>query len=638
MKAHLRQWIYFAAGLAITNIATASVKIKKIEFLGTAEFPQITVTGSAPFHGRILEGATPDQLSIEIPDASFETKNATRSLDTASFSGKIKLISPYEKKDNGSIRIVVQASEPFTLKPKAVGNKLYLGVDHDPDPDLVATRRSSTSTQRGVVSEAEAVKIMGSDQSQDLQLGGLNVPEPGSDAARMDDFLEAQKSKNFKGRAITLQVKDADLVDVLSLIGETSGFNIVAGSDVSGKVNLSLVNVPWDLALDTVLTTNKLGAERNQNILRIALLANLASEKVAEAQAKRAIESNAPRVTRIFPVSYAKPVDLVKVLQKFGTGSGGADAGGGSGGAGVTSASILVDERTNAIVIQETADNLNRMAKLIELLDKPTPQILIEAKIVEAGETLSNSLSGNLGGGVLNSVNPFFNSNSGTWADPLLSVPGLSTAAGLPNNNVGANMTIRPLGRLRLNALLSFNEAEEKSKIIASPRLTVLNRQKANITQGTPVAIAQTTINPTTGTLIQLTTLVQAELNLSVTPTVTNDGQIIMELTISNDVPELTSDSQNGISRRNMTSTIVTESGSTLAIGGIYSYNQSEAEGGFPFLRKIPFIGALFGFKNSKKTRRELFVFITPKILNEEIETKDNPTASSSSPSPNTKF
>lgn len=615
------------------SLADTPVTIEKIEFFGDETFSQIRVVGSKPFDGKVLTGATLDQLTIEIPNAVLANKNASRELVTANFSGKVKLITPYQVASQKIVKVVVQASEPFELKPKIVGSKLYLGVDQEADPQFIAVKRSSAAVNPNTLASAPKSAASTTPVTEEEALSIVN-PDA---VSRMDGFLEAQKTKNFKGKHITLQVKDADLIDVLTLIGETSGFNIVAGSDVSGKVTLSLIDVPWDLALDTILTTNKLGAERNQNILRIALLSNLAAEKLAEAQAKRAIESNAPRITKIFPISYARPDDLVKVLQKFGTGSGGgAD---GAGGAGMTSSSILVDERTNAIVIQETADNLARMGKMIELLDRPTPQILIEAKIVEASDSFGNTFSSVLGGGIPNPTQPVFGVNQGTAENGLFSSPlnraedeAIVGPAG--GGAIGANMIVRPLGNLRLNALLSLTERESKSKILSSPRLTVLNRQTALISQGTPVLVPRVIVSQN-GAAGSGEEMQQALLSLSVTPTVTNDGNVILDLNVTNDVPE-----NSLIATRQMRSQVVTESGSTLAIGGIYSAREVDAESGIPFLRKIPILGALFGSKSKTKERRELFVFITPKILNEEVElpTEASAVANPSTASPATKL
>ncbi|MEK7691978.1 MAG: type IV pilus secretin PilQ, partial [Bdellovibrionota bacterium] len=447
----------------------------------------------------------------------------------------------------------------------------------------------------------------------------------------LDIFMESNERKVFSGKPITFAAKDADLVDVFRLVGQASGFNILLSSAVSGKVTMSVEDVPLDQVLEVILRTNKLGAERTKNILRIVPLNDLTQEKTAEARAKQALEATAPRVTRIFPISYAEPSDIQKMLQQFAKrGSAGGEGGGGT--SADKEAAIQIDKRTNSIVVQDTMENIERAKRVIELLDTQTPQILVEAKIVEATESYGKNISGNLGTGNQGvawgagakspptntsegGLSQYFTAfNGGAATDLLIGDSGLinSASATAAGGGFGVSLGILP-GMHRMNAVLSLGESEDEVRVISSPRLVVLNKQSASINQGTPVVVpgvqSQTVGNMTTSTT---GTTSEAKTSLTVTPTVTNDGGVLMTVQISRDIAVLA-----GVGTRSIDTNVHIDSGSTLVLGGIYSSDVKKTSSGFPILRKIPIIGWLFGSEGTGESRSELFIFITPRILNQ---------------------
>jgi type IV pilus assembly protein PilQ len=452
------------------------------------------------------------------------------------------------------------------------------------------------------------------------QAGGPDASS--SDGSELSRALEARTTGQFTGKPITIQVRDVDVTDVLRLISEASGFNIVVGSDVHGRITMSLVDVPWDQALDVVLRSLKLGAERNNNLLRVVTLDAMTQEKEQELRAKRAALAAAPTVTRIFPISYADPSDLVGVLNKFGSSKGQAGASGVASGGGPLS-QIVVDRRTNSIIVQDIVENVTKIEKLIRLLDTATPQILIEAKIVEASEEGSKTLGGSLGvGSSATASNQFFGSfNSGNPIDPLIGSPGVLQSGSAVTSGGGGQFGFSPTvsfipGVARLNATLSLTEAESQLKVISAPKLVVLNKQTATITQSTPVGIPQTSAVAGVGVVTSLQ-IQQANLTMTAVPTVTNDGGIQMTLNLERDVPlAIAGGQQLAVANRSMQTQVLVESGSTLVIGGVYTTQTTHGESGFPFLRKIPILGFLFGTNSDDTNRDELFFFITPRILN----------------------
>lgn len=602
------------ASFSLFGASPSITRINRVDFFGKTSPNQIVINADAPIQFEKIENTKDHQVIIEIKNARLANRNAARRLDTSSFDSKVSLISPYQVEGQDTVRVIVQLRGDTTTPVVADGSRLLVGIGADPDPAAFGSSYSSTTTK---LADNEAPPSdPNAPPMPDTSAFDKQAEPSKSSEGRMDQFLDAQKTKQYIGKHVTLQFKEADVQDVFRLVGETSGFNIVFGNDVMGKISLSLVDVPWDLALDTILSTLKLGAERNGNVLRVATLAQLTSEKQQQLQAKQAALANAPRVTRIFPISYAKPTALVPILQKFGAGNAGS----------LTQTSnpdtISVDERTNSLIIQDVQENIDRMSKIIALLDKPTPQVQIEAKIIEGSEQFSNSISGSLGVGALNlGQSGWVVGNGGLLSNPDPSTGGSNavsngTAGTDFTSGFGGSLKISALANLRLNALLQLNETQSKTKLVSAPKLVVLNKQQASIIQGTPVLVPTTSI---VNNVPVVTDSVQiANLSLNVTPTVTNDGSIVMDVNVSADNAQSVSKTQNGIATRSIKTTVVNESGSTLVVGGIYKATQQHLESGFPGLRQIPLLGKLFGSDSSQNDRSELFIFITPRVLNEK--------------------
>ncbi|RYZ68540.1 MAG: hypothetical protein EOP09_09350, partial [Proteobacteria bacterium] len=453
--------------------ASAAVKIQKIEFLGKSSPQQIRVIADGEVAATKVDNSADNQVILEFKDAQFANRNIARAIDTSSFKGNVLMISPYENKSDSTVRVIVQLRKSMESNFETSGKQALLAIGGSADLSMLNDAEAAAGMLDGEASGHSQSDTLAT-QSSDTETNPSSTNEPQNDPLALIET--AMKDKKYIGRRITVNFKEADVVDVFRLIGDTSGFNIVIGSDVTGKVNLSLTDVPWDQVLDTVLTTLRLGAERNGNILRVATLQTLTQEKTQQLQARNAAQACAPRVTRIFPISYADPIRLVPILQRFGAGAAG------SGDASATRDTILVDDRTNSVIIQDIQDNLDRMAKIIELLDRPTPQVQIEGKIVEASESFSKSMSGQLGiGSVADNqrLYGFGDARNGSVQDPLISNPvsnvATTAANGDPTNTLGLGMRLGRFMNVRLNALLTMNETEGRAKIISSPRVVVLN-------------------------------------------------------------------------------------------------------------------------------------------------------------------
>lgn len=658
------------------SVGGAGTRITAIDFHGTEDPQTLEISADGPLSVEKQENVTDHQVILEFRNATISPQ-AARKIDTSSFNSKVLLVSPYRPAGQSNVvRVVVQMRGPTDSAFDIRGGKAILSVRGDvgasaenaaapsaleppasataaatlepapstetPAPTMggeasVAQAPAESAPPSTEVSESGASSdVLQSRQARQIESplqstgdAGLS-PKARAEARRVQEFLNNRERRTFIGKPITIQVRDMDVVDVFRVIAEASGFNIILGDDVNGKLTLSLIDVPWDQALSVVMQQMGLAAERSNNILRVMTLESLKAEKTLEFQAKMASQVAAPRITRIFPISYAELGDLATLLGRFqstsivsidsgsatgqaavaaaqsGAASGGGEGGGGKGGG--HGAIILSDKRTNSLIIRDTVESMDRIQKLIELLDTQTPQIQIEGKVVEASESFTRGTNGSFAFGV-NGPNPVFGSlMGGSDSQQLLS--NLSTAS-----SQGGAFSMAFLPSLRtVNASLAIAESESKVKLLSSPKLVVLNKQTATITQTTPIAIpVTTTSNGATSVTINV---LSATLALSVTPSITNDGGVLMTLTLSRDVPSDAGGGQTAVATRNITTQVVVDSGTTLVLGGIYTGQTTLGESGLPFLRKIPVLGALFGRESENVVRSELFFFVSPQIIN----------------------
>ena len=635
------------AGIANGEVAWGATQILSVDYRSENGKSLIDVSADGPITFVKKQGSKGDrQLVLELSDVTL-AKSAQRPLDTSAFEGPIQRVAAsMVKGEKDQAKIVVQLKAPAKSSVIAEGNRLSIQVANEPeavDPNSGSLPADipPPPPSDGALDAVGSVGVPPADPSVGAPSSPSAPPaappaesppvaeapkDPMREKTNIDVFAESQQTKKFVGKPITLQVRDAELSEVVRMVGESAGFNILVGDEVKGKITLSLVEVPWDQALDVILRTRQLGAERSNNILRVVSLASLTQEKQAELQAKIAQEASAPRVTKIFPISYAKLPDLKTMLEKFSgsnsVGSGGGSSAGSSGGStaasGANATMIQADERTNALIVRDTTENVDKMRKLIEILDTQTPQVLIEAKIVEATESFSKSLGGSLGVGSpdTTATTQFFGSFSGlNPINPLFGSPGVfsdgAAAAQLSSGGGGMGFSILP-GAFRINALLNMGESEQTIKVVSSPKTVVLNRESASIVAGTPVIIKTQQVIQGLGT-VPVESIQSANLSLNVKPTVTNEGSVLMDIQVQRDQPF-----GAGIANRSLNTRVMVDSGNTLVIGGIYTNRSARGGSGMPFLRKIPILGALFGSESDSNDRSELFIFVTPRILNEK--------------------
>lgn len=595
--------------------ASAATQVTAIDFHGGTT-PTLEISANGAIQVQKTESAQDQQVVLEIQGASI-AKSVSRKLDTTSFPGPVSLVSPYTMPGGQSSRIVIQLRENAPVEMAQEDQKVTLrfgvsGVSSAPaegakldavPSDTAGTSETAQAPATAPVSETPAQTPPSAvDEVATSGTAAAGSSDKDSPESKMDQFLETRDTRQFIGRPISLQVRDAEVNDILRMIGEASGFNIVIGEAVRGTLSLSLTNVPWDQVLDLVLSTMKLGAERSNNVLRIDTLANITAQRQAELQAKQAAEANAQKVTRIFPISYADINELQQSIASFAAGrtpTGQADT---------TSVIVRADTRTNSLIVQATPETVERVRKLIKLLDTQTPQVLIEAKVVQASENFSRNISGSLG---IATQRNFASIAGGDPSQALVATA--STSSGTSIFGMQPVVGFLP-GVTRLNAVLTIAESESEVKVITQPRVVVLNKKAANIVQTTPIRIDVTTVNQ--GVTVVTPQQINANISMGVTPTVTNDGSVLLDLRLQRDVPDASG--QPIVANRNITTNVIVDSGSTLVVGGIYTQDNVKSDQGLPFLRKIPIIGYFFGAKQNSNVRSELLFFVTPKVLNQQ--------------------
>lgn len=408
---------------------------------------------------------------------------------------------------------------------------------------------------------------------------------------------EAQKLKKdklgYSGEKLSLNFQNIEVRAVLQLIADFTGLNIVASDTVNGSITLRLKNVPWDQALDIILRTRGLGKRQTGNVMLVAPNTEIAEREKQELEAQKQIIDLAPVVTRFFQINYAKASELATLLKSGETAS-------------ILSArgQVTVDQRTNTLMILDTNQKLDEITDLIKTLDIPIRQVMIEARIVIASNDFSRSL------GVSTSVTPAGGIGTtviGSAGNMNINLPatGLTSAIGV---NV---LTSNYLVDLELSAM----QSEGKGELVSNPRVITSNQKEAVISQS--VKIPYTTV--TDGNVV--TEFIDAELSLRVTPQITPDDRVILDLEVKKDnISKIVIGGQPAIDSRTVKTQVLVNNGETVVLGGIYEQEKVEGTDQVPGLGSIPILGWLFKKNDKTDNKRELLIFVTPKILKDSLK------------------
>jgi type IV pilus assembly protein PilQ len=535
---------------------------------------------------------------LELDGAKLPTL-LQRTLDTSEFGGPVTRVSSYAT-GGGQVAVkVVLRDGKSRGRVSQIGRKLVWSFPKSGATKGQAAARPSTDTAapRGRSYTYRSTRVA---------------------AARVR--RRRGRRRAYSGRRIDLDFKDADLHNILRLLSEVGNINIITSDKVGGRVTIRMKNVPWDQALDVILRAKGLGQVREGNLVRVAPAVDLEKEREAEIARMKQVVMLKPLETRLIPVSYAQAAAVLPKIRYMMSPRG----------------KLTVDRRTNMVIARDISGNLDLMERLVRNLDTQTPQVLIEARIVEArtnfakeagiqwgGEFTASSANGNstglvfpnqigIAGAATDGQTPTEGILLGRAANPNFAVnmpapigTGAGGGLGLTLGSVSGNVNVN----LRLSAL----ETEGDIRIVSSPKITTLDNVQASIEQGVTIPYSQVSAAG-----VQ-TTFKDAKLNLTVTPHVTADGSINMKVQVTNNEPDFVNTGPRGeptILKKQAQTEMLIKDGDTAVIGGIYSVRTGTNWSKVPWFAEIPILGYFFRHRRDFSDRQEVLVFITPRIIN----------------------
>ncbi|HEX7374656.1 MAG TPA: type IV pilus secretin PilQ [Steroidobacteraceae bacterium] len=582
------------------------------------------------------------------PAASTAAAAASASSGSSDFAGGFAIDKvDFRRGTDGAARILLHTSDSkVQASLKQEGGRVVVDFPRTSIADDLA-RRYDVVDFATPVSSFDVARVPGGTR---VVVGATGDYETQAYQSDRDYVLEVRtrakptvvdpSKKEYKGERLTLNFQDIETRAVLQLLAETSGQNIVVSDSVSGNVTLRLQNVPWDQALDIVLRTKGLDQRREGNVIYIAPADELAARERAQLESRKAITELSPVRTEYLQVNYAKASDLAALIKSQGKNNSLLSDRG----------SVAIDDRTNTLLLQDTAERLADIRRLVQTLDIPVRQVLIEARIVIVNDDFSRELGVRFGGAAVGNyganglayvgnsgldaaggTGPIINPGppAGPVQDPPAPTPPINGNVQVPpaNQRYMVNLPIsNPAGKLALTLLdssyiidleLSAAQREGRGEIVSAPRVITANGKEASIEQGVEIPYQESASSGATTTQFK-----KAVLSLKVTPQITPDDRVILDLTVSKDnVGQLVQSATGGqvpsIDTREITTQVLVNDGQTVVLGGILETEKRESVNKVPFLGDIPGLGVLFKSKSRTDNKDELLIFVTPKILRE---------------------
>lgn len=539
------------------------IKVLNIEYLAK-DFGKILISTSSPTPFSVKMNEELNQVIVEIDNVDLPAR-LRRPYSLQDFNSSIGALTAYQDSGSSKANIIVQLKDGAPIP----------AVQESPQGIVIDPTGTMTSLAKGTPA------------SEQIPLGGQSLEE----------FLAGDPK--YYGRPISLQVKNADVSDVINLIAEESGANIVQDG-VEGKISLKLRQVPWDQALVLVMRTKRLGYTRQGNVLRVTSLDALQKETSEARKMRDERIAMEPLTSEVVPINYASVEEMATQLKAFLSPRG----------------TAVGDKRTNTLVVTDTDQIVSNVKLLIKGLDITPPQVLIEAKIVEARDSFSSDL-GVSWGPIGNPV-----SLGQTSAGPLSLTPRADSRFGPTGGGMllGLNVgTFDFFGSLDLN--LALSETEDKVKVVSSPRIQTLHNREATIVQQTEIPINNAIALPGGGTQDNVQ-FRPVKLELKVKPLVTTDKTIILDVNVVREFLGVATLGQPPINSRSANTQVLVGDGKTAVIGGIYTSDAVDGESGVPYFRDLPFVGWLFRGRTNRADKTELLVFLTPRVIQHEGGTR----------------
>lgn len=585
--------------------ALTATRVRDVRFEDDRDESRVIIAFDGPiaYSGSSL---TPTIQVLELAGAQIP-RTLERSLDATAYAGPIKLVTSFAEGEHA--KVVVSTAK--AAKPR---------LEERPGELVWHFPRSASS--KGKPSEAVSIAgtKVGGYASMPPVAAQIAAPSGGEGELTMDARPTRGRGR-WRGERIEIELQDAPIKDVLLLFSDIGKVNIIAGRNVEGNVTLRLVSVPWDQALDIILRSLNLGYNRDGNVIRVATVEDLESERRAAIERAAARVQQKPLETKLLPVSYATVDEMVPKVQSVLSSRG----------------SVTPDTRTNTLIIMDVSENIALAENLVQQLDTQTPQVLIEARIVEARTSFARQLGVQWGFDFIASPgtgNPtgllFPNSvglGGGATGQPAdargLILPG---AAASPNYAVDLPAPVGTgtggaigfsfgsiSGNLNTNLRLSASESTGEIRIISAPKIVTLDNSEAQIEQGVQIPISQVSAQGVN------TRFVRATLGLRVTPHVTNEGAILLDVVVEKNEADFVNTGARGdptILTKQAQSRMLINDNDTAVIGGIYTRSKAVNYDKIPWIADVPIIGWFFKQKSEADVRSEVLIFLTPKIVN----------------------
>ena len=436
-----------------------------------------------------------------------------------------------------------------------------------------------------------------------------------------EDTSKLTQGSGYNGEKLSLNFQNIEIRSLLQVIADFTNFNVVTSDTVTGSVTLRLKDVPWDQALDIILQAKGLGMRKTGNVLLIAPKDELAAKDKQELESRNALQSLEAVRTQSFQINYAKASDIAGQLSASGSGQNTARILS-------TRGSVIAEPRTNQLFVTDIPSRLEQIQSLIAKLDIAVRQVLIEARIVEASDSFGRSLGVRLGGGMIGPSGALSNGNTNVTLGTNYSATSASTNGNFVNfpastlgiSNAAASFAVSIFNAAAnrfLNLELSALEADGKGKIVSSPRVVTADQVKALIEQGTELPYQVATSSGATSLAFR-----KANLSLEVTPQITPEGNILLELDVRKDSPGARTDAGIAIDTKHIQTQVLVENGGTVVIGGIFTLEEINNENKVPLLGDVPYLGNLFKSRERTSRKQEMLVFITPKMITDRSATR----------------
>ncbi len=575
--------------------------ISKIEVRSAAAGEEVLIVWDRPAKHSEFLLSDPQRLVVDLADSTLAMADAKLN----STYKYLKDLKAQAVEENGKslvrIELLLKENTSYSVKDTDAGLSVVFGTVDAGKAKPSADARSMTQSLPKESPAAAAETAMAESMPEPAPAStGQNI----TDASTLYGMTTTNK---YKGKPIYLDLKDADLLDIFRLIAEVSGFNVVVDPDVNGRITIRMDEVPWDQALEVILKNQSLGKEIEGNIMRIARNEKLRDENILKEQLENAKRRAVPIETVILYLSYADINMMEKSVQVFLTERG----------------SIQKDVRVNAMIIRDTRNTLDQIMEMIKILDVRTRQVALNAQIVVTSKSFTRDLGIAWGGKFVadavhgNTTRYRFPNNYAidfTGSSDPSTAPDNKYAVNLPKGDVLLGLSFgNILDTLKLNALLSASESEGLSKTISHPRVTTANNQAASLSSGVSIPYTVNVGDSPTGRI----NILDAKTSIVITPHITNDNWISMNINLTRDFPGANTDAGPIINRNNATTQVLVKDGDTLVIGGLNETQFGDSSDRIPWLSQIPILGYLFKNSSKQNNFKDLLFFITPQILEE---------------------